>query len=96
MEFTVAHQLAAILSPVKTLISILEASAYPSRILVKPFIGKMIDKLDPNKSTITEYKGRKEIIRVSKSILFYLIILLFNLHYNMYLFGASFVGGGLS
>ncbi len=96
MEFTVAHQLAAILSPVKTLISILEASAYPTSNLVKPFIGKMIDKLDPNKSTTTEYRGRKEVIRVSKSILFYLIILLLILHYNIYIFGVSFVGGGLS
>ena len=93
MEFIVAHQLAAILSPVKTLISILEASAYPTSNLVKPFIGKMIDKLYPNKSTTTEYRGRKEVIRVSKSILFYFIILLFNLHYKIYIFGVSFVGG---
>jgi hypothetical protein len=60
-----AHQMAAILAPVKVLIATMEASEYPTSNLVKPYIGKMIDRLSPLKSTPTEYRGKKEIIKVS-------------------------------
>ena len=64
-EEIVAHQLAAVLAPVKLVIATLEGSGYPTSNLVKPIIGRLIDKLDPEKSTITDYRGKKEIIKVS-------------------------------
>ena len=57
--------MAAVLAPVKVLIATMEASEYPTSNLVKPYIGKMIDRLSPLKSTTTEYRGIKEIIKVS-------------------------------
>lgn len=63
-DFLCVHQLAAILSPVKVLLATLEAGKYPTSNLVKPYIGKMIDRLEPNKSTITMYRGYKEVIKV--------------------------------
>ena len=64
-DFLCAHQLAAILSPVKVLLSTLEAGNYPTSNLVKPYIGKMIDRLEPHKSTSTTYRGEKEVIKVN-------------------------------
>ena len=64
-EEIVAHQMAAILNPVKVIIATLEGGAYPTSNLVKPIIGKIIDNLEPDKPTITDYGGKKEIIKVS-------------------------------
>ena len=66
--------MAAILAPVKVLIASMEASEYPTSNLVKPYIGKMIDRLSPLKSTTTEYRGIKEIVKVSNHILPYVVI----------------------
>ena len=63
--------MAAVLSPVKVLIATMEASEYPTSNLVKPYIGKMIDRLSPHKSTPTDYRGKKEIIKVSNLVLPY-------------------------
>ena len=63
-EALCAHQLAQILSPVKTLIATLEASSYPTSNLVKPYVGKMIDRLSPDKGTHTTYRDVKEHIKV--------------------------------
>jgi hypothetical protein len=68
-----AHQMAAVLSPVKVLIATMEASEYPTSNLVKPYIGKMIDRLSPHKSTPTDYRGKKEIIKVSNLVLPYVV-----------------------
>jgi hypothetical protein len=60
-----AHPMLAILAHVKVLITPMEASAYPTSNMVKPCIGKMIDRLSPHKNTPTDYRGRKEVIQVS-------------------------------
>ena len=57
--------MAAILAPVKVVIATMEASDYPTSNLVKPYVGKMIDRLSPHKSTPTDYRGRKEVVKVS-------------------------------
>ena len=64
-EEIVAHQMAAIFNPVKVIIATLEGGAFPMSNLVKSIIGKMINKLEPDKTTITDYRGKKEIIKVS-------------------------------
>ncbi len=66
--------MAAILAPVKVLIAAMEASEYPTSNLVKPYIGKIIDRLSPLKSTPTDYRGRKEIIKVSYHLSPYVVI----------------------
>ncbi len=76
-----AHQLAAILSPVKVLVAILEGGDYPTSNLIKPYIGKMIDRLYKDKSTYTDYKGKREVIKVRfflhlYSILYYMFIMI--------------------
>ena len=58
-EEIVAHQMVAILNPVKVIIATLEGGAYPTSNLVTPIIGKVIDKLEPDKPTITDYRGKK-------------------------------------
>ncbi len=55
------HNLDAILSPVKTLRSILESFNYPTSNRAKPYIGKMIDRLDSNEQTLTNFMGKKEV-----------------------------------
>ena len=62
-EEIVTYQLAAILNPVKVIIATLEGGPYPTRNLVKQIIGKMVDKPEPDKPTITNYRGEK-IIKV--------------------------------
>ena len=57
----VAHQMAANLNSVKVIIATLKGGACPMRNLVKPIIGIMINKLEPDKPTITDYGGKKEI-----------------------------------
>ena len=51
--------MAAILNSVKAITATLEGGACPTSNLVKPIIGKMIDKLELDKPTITDYKGSK-------------------------------------
>ena len=60
-----AHHLAVIRSPVKVLLAILEGGDYPTSNLIKPYIGKMIDRLSENKPTYTDYRGRREMIKVN-------------------------------
>ena len=64
-EEIAAYQMAAILNPIKVINAMLEGVAYLTSSLMKPIIGKMIDKLEPDKPTITDYRGKKEIIKVS-------------------------------
>ena len=59
-----AHQLAAILSPVKILIAILRGEDYPTSNLIKSYIGKMIDRLSEDEHTNTDYRGKREVIKV--------------------------------
>ena len=56
--------MAAILSHVKTLIVTLEASSYPTSNLVKPYVGKMIERLSAYKGTHTTYRDVREHIKV--------------------------------
>ena len=70
-----AHQMSAVLAPVKVLIATMEASAYPTSNLVKPYIGKMIDRLSPHKSTPTDYRGRKEVIKVRTFVVLLLVLM---------------------
>lgn len=63
-QFLACHQLAAILQPLQVLVSVLEATKTPTSNLVKPFVGKMIDRLDMEKNVTTTYRGKKEVIRV--------------------------------
>lgn len=63
--FVACHQLAAILQPLQVLIAVLEATKQPTSNLVKPYVGRMIDRLDSNKNVITYYRGKKETIMVS-------------------------------
>ena len=58
------HQLAAMLKPLKFLVEVLGATKKPTSNLVKPFVGKMIDRLDADKSIVTYYRGKKETIKV--------------------------------
>ena len=70
-----AHQMSAILAPVKVLIATMEAFAYPTISLVKPYIGKMIDRLSLHKSTPTDYRSRKEIIKVRFYVVVQLVLM---------------------
>jgi hypothetical protein len=63
-QFICAHQTATVLQPVQQLIATLEGSKYPTSNLVKPYVGKMIDRLAPERTTTTTYRGKKEIIKV--------------------------------
>ena len=76
--------MAAVLGPVKVLIATLEASTYPTSNLVKPYIGKMIDRLSSTKSTSTDYRGIVEVIKVNIMSMMLLLLLLFmlRLHYS--------------
>lgn len=55
---------AAVLDPFLVMITTLEATQKPTSNLVKPFVGKMIDRLDAERSTVTTYRGVKEVIKV--------------------------------
>ena len=70
-QFLCAHQMAVVLQPVQQLLATLEGGLYPTSNLVKPYVGKMIDRLEPGRTTTTVYRGKKETIKV---------ILLFNLY----------------
>ena len=59
-----AHQLATIISPVKVPTAILEDRDYPTRNLIKPYIGKMFDRLSEDKPTYTNYRGKREVTKV--------------------------------
>ena len=63
-QFMCAHQMAAILHLALHLISTIEGGKYPTSNLVKPYVGKMIDRLAPERTTTTTYRGRKDIIKV--------------------------------
>ena len=54
----------AVLQPVQQLIATLEGGLYPTSNLVKPYVGKMIDRLEPGRSTTTMYRKIKEVIKV--------------------------------
>ena len=60
--------MAAVSAPVKVLIATMEASKYSTSNLVKPYIGKLIDRLSLLKSTPTNYRGRKEFRKVSSHL----------------------------
>ena len=62
-EARIVHQLAAVLTHVKDLLAILEATLHPTSNLVLPYIGKMIDRLETSRSTTTTYRNKKEVIR---------------------------------
>ena len=66
--------MAAISAHVKVFIATMEASEYPTSNLVKPYIGKMIDRLSPLKSTSTDYRGWKEIIKASYHLTPYVLM----------------------
>jgi hypothetical protein len=66
--------MAAIGAFVKVLIATMEASEYPTSNLVKPYIGKMIDRLSPLKINPTDYRGTKEIRKVSCHLSPYVVI----------------------
>ena len=55
------HQLSAICDPVKTVIATMEATQKPTSNLVKPFLNKLIDRLENRRSITTFYRGNKEI-----------------------------------
>jgi len=63
-QFLCAHQMATVLQHVQQLIAMLEGGNYPTSNLVKPYVGKMIDRLTPERTTITAYRGKKEIVKV--------------------------------
>jgi hypothetical protein len=53
------------LSPVKVLIDILEGGDYyPTSNFINPCIGIIIDSLYEDKPTYTDYKGKREVIKV--------------------------------
>ena len=62
-EQIIVYQLASVLLPCRTLIAILEATKTPTNNLVLPYVGKMIDRLEPHKATVTYVSGEKEIIK---------------------------------
>ena len=62
-EHTIVHQLVSVLLPCRTLIAILEATLTPTNNLVLPYVGKMIDRLEPHKSTVSYFSGEKETIK---------------------------------
>ena len=56
---------AVVLSPFLVLLGVLEATQKPTSNLVKPYVGKMIDRLEEGKSSSSSYRGRKETVKVS-------------------------------
>lgn len=64
-QYEACHQLAAILQPLKILVGVLEGTKAPTSNLVKPFVGKMIDRLESEKNITTHYRGKKEVIKVT-------------------------------
>ncbi len=55
--------MAAVVQHVRQRIATLEGGKYPTSNLVKPYVGKMIDRLAPERTTTTTYRGKKEIIK---------------------------------
>jgi hypothetical protein len=56
-QFLFAHRMAAVLQPVQQLIATLEGGNYPTSNLVKPYVGKMIDRLARERTSTTTYRG---------------------------------------
>ena len=63
-QFLCAHQMADVLHSVQQLVATLEGGLYITINLVKPYVGKMIDRLEPGRTTTTTYRGKKETIKV--------------------------------
>ena len=63
-HYLCAHHMAAALHHVQQLIATLEGGLYPTSILVKPYVGKMIDRLEPGRTTTTTYRDKREIIKI--------------------------------
>ena len=72
-QYNACHQLAAMLIPLKLCCDVFEATQKPTSNLIKPFVGKMIDRLDRDKKITTEYRGRKEVIKVNCCFLLLLL-----------------------
>ena len=47
------HQLAVMLEPLQVLVDVLDATKKPTSNMIKPFVGKMIDRLDADKHIVT-------------------------------------------
>ena len=61
--------MADVLQPVQQRIATLERGKYPTSNLVKPYVGKMIHRLEPGRTTTTMYRGKKELIKLILRIL---------------------------
>jgi hypothetical protein len=62
--------MAVVLHHVQQLIATLEGGLYPTSNLVKPYVGKMIDRSEPGRTTTTTYHDKRETIKVIVLFLF--------------------------
>jgi len=58
-QYVCAHHMAAVLHLVQQLIATLEGGLYPTSNLVKPYVGKMIDRLEPGRTTTITYRDKR-------------------------------------
>jgi len=87
-QYVCAHHMAVVLHYVEQLIATLEGGLDPTSNLVKPYVGKMIDRLKPGRTTTTLYRDKRETIKVIDYLFHMTIVFLLSLTFTCFVLGA--------